>query len=166
MPEETGGEDGNGADGMDEQSGRSGDGSDVESEFDDGSPEQGFELRAKKTGRPGACVSTDELFRLLASPGNRFVLTYLLRTGSAVEYADVVEYVVDRAEAPEEMTEAKFRGHVAASLINERLPELEEAGLVDVDSTRQRVSSTPAAEVAAPHLALALSTLTNPRQRD
>jgi hypothetical protein len=106
-------------------------------------------------------ISTDRLFELLASPGNRFVLTYLLRAGTAVAYADVVEYVVTRADPPGGMTEAKFRGRVAATLINERLPELREAGLVEVDSTHQRVSPTPATEVVAPYLALALSDLTN-----
>ena len=115
----------------------------------DGSPEQG--------------ISTDRLFELLASPGNRFVLTYLLRAGGPVEYTDLVEYVVERSEAPEDLNEAKFRGRVAATLINERLPELESAGMVEVDSSNQLVSPTLALDIVRPHLALALSDLFSPR---
>jgi hypothetical protein len=107
-------------------------------------------------------VSTDRLFELLASPGNRFVLTYLLRVGGPVEYADLVEYVVERTEAPEDLTEAKFRGRVAATLINQRLPELESAGMVEIDRTNQLVSPGPAVDVVRPHLALALSDLIFP----
>lgn len=109
---------------------------------------------------------TDRLFQLLASPGNRFVLTFLLKVDGPAEYADLVEYVVARAEPPEEMTEAKFRGRVAATLINERLPELADAGLVEVDSARQLVSPTSTTAVAAPHLALALSDIVAPTHRE
>lgn len=104
-------------------------------------------------------ITTDRLFELLSSPGNRFVLTYLLQANEPVEYADLVEYVVERADTPEGMTEAKFRGRVAAALINERLPELESAGLVEVEGSSQLVSSTPAVDLVRPYLALALSDL-------
>lgn len=109
-----------------------------------------------------ATVSTDRLFELLASPGNRFVLTYLLRVDGPAAYADLVEYVIANADPPAEMTEAKFRGRVAATLINERLPELSDAGFVEVDTAAQLVSPTPAVATAAPHLALALSDIVNP----
>ena len=109
-----------------------------------------------------ARVSTDRLFELLSSPGNRFVLTYLLKANGPVEYVELVEYVLDRTETPTGMTDAVFRGRVAATLINERLPELETAGLVEIDSTEQRLYSTPATQVAAPHLALSLSDLVSP----
>lgn len=111
-------------------------------------------------------ISVDKLFGLLASPGNRFVLTYLLRAGEAVEYADLVEYVVERSDTPEEMTEAKFRGRVAATLINQRLPELESAEMVEIDSSNQLVSPKPAVEAVRPHLALALSNLSVPTRTE
>lgn len=107
-------------------------------------------------------VSTDELFELLASPGNRFVLTYLLQVDGPVEYAHLIEYVIERAEPPDGMTEGKFRGRVAATLVNERLPELESAGMVEVDSSAQLVTPTIAVNAARPHLALALSDLPPP----
>lgn len=111
---------------------------------------------------PAPALTTDRLFELLSSPGNRFVLTYLLRVDGPVAYADLVEYVVDRAGPPDEMTEAKFRGRIAATLLDETLPSLADAGLVDVDGAGQRVSPTPATTVAAPYLALALSDLVGP----
>jgi hypothetical protein len=114
-------------------------------------------------GREESMVSTDELFEVLASPANRYVLTYLLGVDNPVTYGDLVQYVVEHVDSPDEMTTGKFRGHVAAALINETLPQLEAAGLVSVDSQGQTVSTTPATATAAPHLALALSSLTNPR---
>jgi len=111
---------------------------------------------------PRTRVPTDQLFELLASPGNRFVLTYLLRVDDRAEYADLVEYVVAQTDPPEGLTAAKFRGRVAARLVTESLPALADAGLVDVDSTDQVVAATAATRVVAPHLALALSDLVDP----
>lgn len=102
-------------------------------------------------------ISTDTLFELLSDPGNRFVLTYLLRADNPTTYADLVEYVVERAETPSDTTEAKFRGRVAARLVHGTLPTLADAGLIEHDSETQTVTATPAIEAAAPHLALAMS---------
>lgn len=107
-------------------------------------------------------ISTDRLFELLASPGNRFVLTYLLRVDDRAEYAELVEYVIARTDPPEELTETTFRGRVAVRLVTQSLPALADAGLVEVDSARQVVAATAATDVAAPYLALALSDLFNP----
>lgn len=144
-------------------------GADTGSEVARATPDDAADVSDVSDRRPPGSGGTqpihvDRLFELLASPGNRYVLTYVLRADAPVEYVDLVEYVVARAEPPAEMTEAKFRGHVAATLINERLPELGEAGLVEVDATQQTVSPTPTTSVAAPHLALALSELLMPRR--
>jgi len=117
------------------------------------------ETEAPRTQQP---EDVDEFFRLLASPGNRFVLTYLLAVESHAEYADLVESVVSRVEAPQGMTKEKFRGRVAATLISETLPRLEAAGFVEVDGDDQMVQATGAIQTAAPHLALALSDLVPP----
>lgn len=105
----------------------------------------------------GSPISTDALFELLAAPGNRFVLTYLLRADNPTTYADLVDYVVERAAVPADTTAAKFRGRVAARLVHDTLPTLEDAGLIEHDTDEQTVAATPAIEVVAPHLALAMS---------
>lgn len=124
--------------------------------------DSGVEEAIATPGPADRTVTTDRLFEILSSPGNRFVLTFLLKADGAAEYADLVEYVVTRSDPPGEMTEAMFRGRVAATLINERLPELRDAGFVEIDSDRQTVAATPTAAVAAPHLALALSDVVAP----
>lgn len=101
-------------------------------------------------------VSVDDTFEVLADPGNRFVLTYLLRVEDPASYDDLVEYVVQRASAPDDLTDAKFRGRIAARLVHTNLPALAEAGFVDHDSQRQHISSTRAVDGVAPYLALAM----------
>ena len=112
--------------------------------------------------RTATRVPTGRLFELLASPGNRFVLTYLLRVDDRAEYAELVEYVVAQTDPPGGLTKATFRGRVAARLVTESLPALADAGLVEVDSDDQVVAATAATRVAAPYLALALSDMVGP----
>ena len=102
-------------------------------------------------------VPTDLLFELLAAPGNRFVLTYLLRAESEVSFGDLVEYVVSCAETPDDMTDAKFRGKVATRLVHSNLPKLADAGLIEYDKAEQVVRATPATDEVAPYLALAIA---------
>lgn len=119
------------------------------------------ELRAlvesADTEESTASLDVDTLFELLAAPGNRFVLTYLLREENPASYSKLVEYVVTRAETPPDLTEAKFRGRVAARLVHWNLPRLEDAGLIEHDSKEHLVTATPAIDVVAPYLALAIS---------
>ena len=120
--------------------------------------EPGTEERAGDHEPPVATRgSTDRLFELLASPGNRFVLTYLLRVDDRATYAELVEYVVVRTDPPPDLDGDAFRGRVAARLVGQSLPELEEAGLVSRDEPAGVVAATPATDTAAPYLALALS---------
>ena len=119
------------------------------------------ELRAlvesAETEDPTAPIDVDTVFELLAAPGNRFVLTYLLREDNPASYSKLVEYVVTRAETPPDLTEAKFRGRIAARLVHWNLPRLEDAGLVEHDTEEHLVTATPAIDVVAPYLALAIS---------
>lgn len=101
--------------------------------------------------------STDRLFELLSSPGNRFVLTYLLRVDDRATYADLVEYVVTRTDPPPDLGGEAFRGRVAARLVGQSIPELAEAGLLSRDEPPGVVAATSGTDVAAPYLALALS---------
>jgi|GEM_PF-2128220 len=117
---------------------------------------------AERRRRTPVHVPTGRLFELLASPGNRFVLTYLLRVDDRAEYAELVEYVVAQTDPPGGLTKATFRGRVAARLVTESLPALADAGLVEVDSDDQVVAATAATHVAAPYLALALSDMVGP----
>jgi hypothetical protein len=102
-------------------------------------------------------ISTDLLFELLAAPGNRFVLTYLLRSESEISFGDLVEYVVSCAETPGDMTDGKFRGKVATRLVHSNLPKLADAGLIEYDSDEQVVRTTPVTDDVAPYLALAVA---------
>lgn len=102
-------------------------------------------------------LSIDERFELLASPGNRFVLTFLLRGENPATYAELVDYVVERAAPPAGASAATFRGRVAARLVHRTLPTLAEAGLLTHDRDAQTVTATPAIETVAPYLALAIS---------
>ena len=129
---------------------------DVEEEPFDGIVE-GF--NEPTTGRADATleISTDKLFELLSSPGNRFVLTYLIRVENPASRDDFVEYVVDRADPPDGLTEGKFRGRVATQLVHSTFPKLADAGLVDVDDEAGTVAATAGVESVAPYLALAIS---------
>jgi len=110
---------------------------------------------------PRAPVSVNHLFRLLAAPGNRFVLTYLLRVDDPAAFEELVAYVVDRAQSPDDRSAAEFSGQVAARLVHSNLPKLEDAGLIEYDEDSRTVASTPAIESVAPYLALAAAQSAN-----
>lgn len=101
-------------------------------------------------------VSINALFEILASPGNRYVLSYVVREDGPVPYHDLVEYVVDRADTPPELTTAEFRNRIATRLVHSNLPKLDDAGLVEYDTAAGTVRETPATEVAVPYLELAM----------
>lgn len=102
-------------------------------------------------------ISTDRLFEVLASPGNRFVLTYLLRVENPASRDSLIEYVVERADPPDGLSEGKFRGRVASLLVHSTLPQLVDAGLVEVDDDEGTVTATGAIDTVAPYLALAIA---------
>jgi|GEM_PF-527795 len=101
-------------------------------------------------------VSVDDLFELLARPGNRYTLAYLSRTDGPVPYEDLVENVVDGAGTPEGLSTADFRDQVATRLVHSNLPKLDDAGLVEYDRTDRTVRATEATAVAVPYLELAM----------
>ena len=121
-----------------------------------GGSESGSEATADEPAVTTA-GSTDRLFELLASPGNRFVLTYLLRVDDRATYADLVEYVATRTDPPPGFDADTFRGRVATRLVGQSLPELEAAGLISRDEPAGVVTATDATDAAAPYLALALA---------
>jgi hypothetical protein len=125
---------------------------------DDGEREGGLPDRGAK-GRVPACesdVSVDDLFELLARPGNRYTLAYLARADGPVSYEDLVEFVVDGADTPAGLSTADFRNQVATRLVHSNLPKLDDAGLVEYDRADRTVSATDATAVAVPYLELAM----------
>lgn len=101
-------------------------------------------------------VTVSELFELLAQPGNRYTLAYLVRAEGAVSYDDLVEYVVDKGGTPEGMSTDEFRDQVATRLVHSNLPKLDEAGLIDYDASDRTIRATDATAVAVPYLELAM----------
>jgi len=111
---------------------------------------------AAADGPTADSVPIDDLFQLLSRPGNRYILTYLIRSDGPIPYADLVEYVVDEGGTPAGLTTGEFRNRVAARLVHSNLPKLDDAGLVDYDATDQTVAATDATEVVVPYLELAM----------
>ncbi|ELZ22320.1 hypothetical protein C475_17448 [Halosimplex carlsbadense 2-9-1] len=101
-------------------------------------------------------VSVDDLFELLARPGNRYTLAYLSRTEGPVPYGDLVETVVDGAETPAGLSTAEFRDQIATRLVHSNLPKLDDAGLIEYDRETRTVRATEATAVAVPYLELAM----------
>lgn len=112
---------------------------------------EGTESAIAAEGRP----SVDELFDLLADPGRRYVLTYLLQAPDYVTCTDLVDHVV--AATDHSMTDGEFRTRVTAQLTQTHLPKLADAGLVDYNVERQIVSPTETTVLSRPYLRLALA---------
>lgn len=97
-------------------------------------------------------VTVDELFDLLSRPGNRYVLTYLLLEGESVSLVDLVEYVGDVTEPPEDVPRAEFSGQVLNRFMETTLPELDDHGLIEYDRGAQMISETDATALTLPYL--------------
>jgi DNA-binding transcriptional ArsR family regulator len=100
-------------------------------------------------------LTADELFELLSSPGNRFVIAYLLDSDEAVPWSDLVEHVVEHTDPPLGLSQSTFRGRISTQLISRSLPELAEAGLVEYSEGRYHVRPTERLRLAVPYLDLA-----------
>lgn len=100
-------------------------------------------------------LTVDDLFELLASPGNRFVIAYLLERDEAVPWYDMVEHVVDQTDPPMDLSKAAFRGRISTQIISRCLPDLAEAGLVRYEEGRYHVHPTEKLELARAHLDIA-----------
>lgn len=101
-------------------------------------------------------VPIDDLFDVLARPSNRYVLTYLLQAEEPVYTHELVEYILERTEPPEGISEAEYRGQIDSRLLHASLPKLEDAGLIEFDERRQRITETEETPAALPYLRIAL----------
>lgn len=117
-------------------------------------PEQSEETWAPGPGTVSTIgpVTVDELFDLLSRPANRYVLTYLLLEGESVSLVDLVEYVVDVTEPPEDVPRAEFSGQVLNRFMETSLPELDDHGLIEYDRNAQMISETDATPLTLPYL--------------
>lgn len=102
-------------------------------------------------------VTVDELFDVLSRPANRYVLTYLLLEEESVSLVDLVEYVVEVTEPPDDVPRAKFSGQVLNRFMETTLPELDEYGLIEYDRTAQMISETDATPLTLPYLRAGLT---------
>lgn len=125
--------------------------------LDGAQSETSDDVEARPERDSGTTLTTNELFEALASPGNRYVLTYLLRRDNPAPFGDLVEYVVEQVGPPEGTTPGKFRGRIATRLVHTTLPKLADCGLLEYDTEQQLIRARPAIERAAPYLDLALS---------
>lgn len=107
---------------------------------------------AGRTGLPPAA-----LFEALANPRRLFVLQYLLRVGSPVPEATVVDRLTAwETDTPVVDIATAERRRMAVSLRHTHLPKLVDARMVTVEDAEGEVLLTvgPNATAAEPHLAL------------
>lgn len=95
------------------------------------------------------------LFELLAEPGHRYILEYLLQSEGAVTCSELVDYVVNQTN--QTMPSTEFRQRVICDLTTKYLPELDEHNYIQYNMERQMVSSTDLTPIAKPYLLVALA---------
>ncbi len=98
--------------------------------------------------------SPDTIFELLANPGRRYVLTYVLQSEGYVTISELVDYVTTKTSA--KMTDDEFRRKITTELSHTHLPQLEEEGFIRYNMERQLILPTEKTPMAEPYLRLAL----------
>ena len=113
-------------------------------------------------------ASIDEMFELLARPGNRFVLTYVARATEPVTYGELIEYVVECSDPPRNQSVAEFRGRVATRLVHSNLPKLESLGVIETTERGDEtvVTATDGLAAVVPFLELAIQQDTDHAETD
>lgn len=97
----------------------------------------------------------DALFEMLADPGHRYILTYLLKSEGAVACSELVDYVTERSSHT--MDPEVFRQGLTSKLTRTYLPQLDEYGFVKYNMERQIVGPTDLTPLAKPYLQVALA---------
>jgi hypothetical protein len=98
-------------------------------------------------------LPTDTLLPVLAEPGHRYVLTYLLRSDGPVTVDEPVEYAVTSTETA---ADEELRGRVTAASTPVHLPRLDDAGFVGYDADDGSVATTAQTALAEPYPQVAL----------
>lgn len=99
--------------------------------------------------------SATDVFELLAHPGRRYVLTYLLRSDGEVTCEELADHVVDRTT--HRLPDEEFRRQIVAELTHSHLPKLQEHGFVRYNRDRQIVAPTAQTPAVRPYLRIALA---------
>lgn len=99
-------------------------------------------------------VSLSTLFEMLAEPGRRYILTYVLLQDEYVSLSELVDFVV-RVSGQSD-ADGRFRKELVTDLVQTHLPMLAEAGLIDYRIERQFIGPTRKTTTALPYLYLAL----------
>lgn len=97
--------------------------------------------------------STDEVFEILAHPGQRYVLTYLLQSSGDVPLNSLVEYAVLRSDTA---SDRKMRDRMVIELTHTVLPKLADYGFIEYDMEHQIIRTTEQTPTVEPFLRLAL----------
>jgi hypothetical protein len=97
--------------------------------------------------------STDEVFEILAHPGQRYVLTYLLQSSGDVPLNSLVEYAVLRSDTA---SDRKMRDRMVIELTHTVLPKLADYGFIEYDMEHQIIRTTGQTPTVEPFLRLAL----------
>lgn len=111
-------------------------------------------------------LTVDELFTILARPGNRFVLTYLLLEDEPVSIVDLVDYVLATTKPPDDVARAEYSGRLLGRFIDTVLPELDDWGLLEYDRDANLVSETDATALALPYLRAGLQQASSESERN
>lgn len=99
-------------------------------------------------------VSLSTLFEILADPGRRYILTYVLLQDEYASLSELVDFVVQVSDQSD--ADGRFRKELVTDLVQTQLPMLAEAGLIDYRIERQFVGPTKKTTTALPYLYLAL----------
>lgn len=98
--------------------------------------------------------SVNTIFELLANPGRRYVLTYVLQSEGFVTISELVDYVTTKTTS--NMTDDEFRRKITVELSHTYLPDLEEEGFIRYNMERQLILPTEKTPMVEPYLRLAL----------
>ena len=97
-------------------------------------------------------LDTDVLFRTLADPHRRAILSYLQTTQVHVGVRELVEHLT--SQTFETQIARADRRAIEISLLHSHLPKLVDAGMVTYNRSTGMISRTPLAAEADPHLRL------------
>lgn len=96
----------------------------------------------------------DSVFKAIANPGRRYVLTYLLCAEGYVTMTELVDYVMSKTDRSK--PDEKLREEITVSLTHTHLPKLAEEEFITYNMERQLIMQTEKTPLVAPYLKVAL----------
>lgn len=98
--------------------------------------------------------SPNSAFELLAHPGRRVVLTYLLSAGPMVTLTQLLDYVFEQSDTGSHSPAT--RQEVTEAFTTTHLPKLDAEGYLLYDLEQQRITTTDQTTKIKPYLVLAM----------